>query len=113
MSNTFQIEHLSFTTATVPASEYIKLALVDGQKTSTTPYLLTFIPSQQLWFTKHDLNDPESQSDLDNQLQSLGMHLLRLDIQDTRQATSLIKEKLSAFANQRLAEFTQHRLRFN
>ena len=70
MSNTFQIEHLSFTTATVPASEYIKLAVLNNAQIAT-PHLLTFIPSQQLWFTKHDITDPASESDLDNQLQSL------------------------------------------
>ena len=36
MSNTFQIEHLSFTTATVPASEYIKLAVLDNAQTWQT-----------------------------------------------------------------------------
>ena len=111
MSNTFQIEHLSFTTATVPASEYIKLAVLDHGQIAT-PYLLTYIPSQQLWFTKHDLNDPASESDLDNKLQGLRSHLLRLGIDDTVKASRVIQEKLTAFAQQRLAEFTQRRVQF-
>ena len=98
MSNTFQIEHLSFTTATVPASEYIKLAVLDhGQ--ITTPYLLTYIPSQQLWFTKHDLNDPASESDLDNKLQGLRSHLLRLGIDDTVKASRVIQENSPRLPN--------------
>ena len=112
MSNTFQIEHLSFATATVPASEYIKLAVLNNAQIAT-PHLLTFIPSQQLWFTKHDITDPASESDLDNQLQSLRLHLLRLGISDTLKASKEIKEKLSTFAQQRLAEFTQRRVQFN
>jgi hypothetical protein len=75
--------------------------------------LLTFIPSQQLWFTKHDITDPASESDLDNQLQSLRLHLLRLGISDTLKASKEIKEKLSTFAQQRLAEFTQRRVQFS
>ena len=111
MNNTFQIEHLRFTTATVPASEYIKLALL-GDTAIVAPHLLTFIPSQQLWFTKHDITDPESPSDLDNQLQNLGLQLLRLGVNDTLKATAVIQEKLVAFAKQRLAEFTRTRVQF-
>ena len=112
MTSQFQIEHLSFTTATVPASEYIKLAVLNNAQIAT-PHLLTFIPSQQLWFTKHDISDPASESDLDNQLQSLRLHLLRLGIHDTLKASQVIKETLAAFAQQRLAELKQRRVQFN
>ena len=103
MKKTFQIEQLICTIATIPGSEYIKIS-VQNHDQIHIQYLLTFIPSQQVWLTK---------SDFDNQFQHLRQHLSHLGVSDTLKASQEIREKLNAYAQQRLLQFQQSRLLFN
>ena len=110
MNTTFQIEHLSFTTATVPASEYIKLVLTNSP--NGTSYLLTFVPSLALWFTPQDFHNPASDKAVDSQLLRLGTYLQELGIQNTWQALQDIQQHLLVQAKQRLTEFKRRHIQF-